>query len=167
MVLYRRNRIAGASYFFTVTLRDRRSDLLLRHIDLLRDAFSKTRASTPFSINAIVILPDHLHTIWTLPNGDSDYPTRWRSIKARFTRLLCKKTGTPIPSPWQPRYWEHTLRDEKDFQRHMDYIHYNPVKHGHVTHIIDWPHSSFHRLIKQEVYPADWGCSVDGADFGE
>ncbi|HEX6708129.1 MAG TPA: transposase [Albitalea sp.] len=134
MVLYRRNRVAGASYFFTVTLRDRHSDLLVRRVDDLRRAFRSARSERPFSLDAIVVLPEHLHTIWTLP--DSDYPTRWYAIKSRFTQAV-REAGEPARRSakgefdlWQRRYWEHTLRDDDDVARHMDYIHFNPVKHG-------------------------------------
>ena len=157
MVRYRRNFIPGGSYFFTVTLRDRRSDLLVRHIDLLRNAFTSAITKRPFTIDAIVVLPDHLHTIWTLPPGDADYPVRWRTIKAYFTRYLRNNMGIACSSPWQSRYWEHTLLDETDFERHVEYIHYNLVKHGHVAAAVDWSYSSFHRYVKSGHYSADWG----------
>ena len=167
MVRYRRNFIPGGSYFFTVTLRDRRSDLLVRHIDLLRDAFTAAMATRPFTLDAIVVLPDHMHTIWTLPPGDADYPGRWRAIKAYFTRHLRNDTGATYRSPWQSRYWEHTLQDETDFQRHVEYIHYNPVKHGYVAAAIDWPYSSFHRHVKSGHYSADWGTGDMVGMYGE
>jgi len=162
MVNYRRSRVAGGSYFFTVTLRDRRSSALVDHIADLREAFHWVQTRRPFRIRAIVVLPDHLHTIWTLPAEDADYSGRWRAIKSRFTRALVK-SGGPLRRNargeyllWQRRYWEHTLRDPVDMQRHIDYIHYNPVKHGHVRLVRDWPYSSFHRFVKAGVYPEDW-----------
>jgi len=131
MVHYRRNRVAGGTYFFTVTLRDRSSDRLVRHVGLLRDAFRSVRAERPFTIDAIVILPDHLHAIWTLPAGDADYSGRWRAIKSRFTHGL-RASGIPLSRDsrgeyrlWQRRFWEHTIRDDDDLNRHVDYIHYN------------------------------------------
>ena len=173
---YRRNSIPGGSYFFTLNLTDRRLRLLTDHVGLLRSAFRKTRAHHPFMIDAIVILPDHLHAIWTLPEADKDFATRWRLIKSTFSRAL--PTGERISESrarkgergiWQRRYWEHTLRDERDFARHVDYIHFNPVKHGHVSRVSDWPYSSFHRMVRLGVYPNDWaGDSKDeGTLFGE
>ncbi|OOZ39288.1 transposase [Solemya pervernicosa gill symbiont] len=159
MVLYRRNRVDGGSYFFTATLRDRSSELLVRHVDLLRDAFSTTLLKRPFTIDAMVILPDHLHTIWTLPEGESDYPGRWKAIKARFTRTLRQQSRFQS-SPWQSRYWEHTIRDNDDWQRHFDYIHYNPVKHGYVTSPLDWPYSSFAKAVRDGLYHEDWGREI-------
>ena len=175
MVHYRRNRIAGGRYFFTVTLHDRHSRTLTDHIDLLRMAFRDTQHRRPFVINAIVILPEHLHTIWALPAGDADYSGRWRAIKGRFTRAL-HKAGEPLPrrtngdhALWQRRFWEHTLRDEQDLGRHVDYIHYNPVKHGHVASVADWPYSSFHRYVKQGLLPKNWAGDdiVQAGEFGE
>jgi putative transposase len=176
MANYRRNFILGASYFFTVNLADRRLRLLTEHIGSLRAAFREVRARHPFTIDAIVILPDHLHAIWTLPEADADFASRWRLIKSTFSRALPR--GEAISQSrvekgergiWQRRYWEHTLRDEPDLVRHIDYIHFNPVKHGHVTRVMDWPYSSFHRMVKLGIYPADWGGDVAGNDarFGE
>jgi putative transposase len=176
MTNYRRNFVSGGSFFFTVNLADRRLRLLTTHIDLLRTAFRDTRTRHPFAIDAVVILPDHLHAMWTLPDGDRDFATRWRLIKSGFSRGLPK--GEHVSASrhdkgergiWQRRYWEHTLRDETDYARHADYIHFNPVKHGHVTSVQDWPYSSFHRMVKLGAYPFDWGGRVDGddSDFGE
>ncbi len=159
MVQYRRNRAKGGCYFFTVTLRDRRSDLLVRHVGLLREAFSFVRRDRPFKTDAVIILPDHLHAIWILPDGDYDYPGRWKGIKARFTWLL-RKHGVIKQSPWQSRYWEHTIRDDLDWQRHMDYIHYNPVKHGYVTSPCDWLYSSFQRCVADGLYDENWGEAI-------
>src|SRR5258708_27668481 len=140
MPTYRRNIVAGGTYFFTVTLAERRLRLLTDHVALLRAAFRDTRLRHPFTIEAIAVLPDHLHTIWTMPEGDGDFAVRWAVIKASFSRMLPK--GEPVSASrlrkrergiWQRRYWEHTIRDEGDFARHVDYIHFNPVKHGHVA----------------------------------
>lgn len=140
MTNYRRNFIPGGSYFFTVAIADRSSRLLVEHIDLLRRAFSSVKDEQSFELTAIVVLPEHLHCIWTLPPGDADYPTRWKKIKAIFSRSLpwgeprsASRTAKGERGIWQRRFWEHTLRDETDFRRHVDYIHYNPVKHGHAA----------------------------------
>lgn len=164
MATYRRNIIPGGTFFFTVALQNRHWDLLTAHIELLRLAFASVRAERPFDIDAIVILPDHLHCLWTLPDGNTDYSIRWRLIKSRFSRKL-PDAGNPTRSQikqcergiWQRRYWEHTIRDEKDYAAHVDYIHFNPVKHGHAHRVADWPHSSFHRFVRDGILPADWG----------
>jgi REP-associated tyrosine transposase len=173
---YRRNFVLGGSFFFTVNLAERRSRLLVDNIESLRAVFRDVRRRHPFAIDAIAVLPDHLHAIWTLPEGDTDFSTRWSLIKAGFSRGLpkgervsrsrCRKRERAI---WQRRYWEHTLRDERDFARHADYIHFNPVKHGHVRRVQDWPFSSFHRMVRLGIYPEDWaGDPVDHEDgFGE
>ncbi|WP_166301414.1 MULTISPECIES: REP-associated tyrosine transposase [unclassified Bradyrhizobium] len=176
MTGYRRNFIAGGCFFFTVNLADRRRRLLTENVDRLRTALRETQRRHPFTIDAIVVLPDHLHTVWTLPDGDADFSTRWRLIKTSFSRQLAG--GEPVSASragkgergiWQRRYWEHTIRDETDFTRHIDYVHINPVKHGLVTRVSDWPHSSFHRLVQQGVYVEDWAGDVSGLDgeFGE
>jgi putative transposase len=176
MTDYRRNFVAGGSFFFTVNLAERHRQLLTEHIDELRAAFRQTRERHPFTTDAIVVLPDHLHAVWTLPEGDRDFSTRWRLIKSTFSRNL--GAGEPISASraakrergiWQRRYWEHTIRDEDDFGRHIDYVHINPVKHGLVTRVRDWPHSSFHRMVKLGIYPEDWAGDVAevGASFGE
>jgi putative transposase len=164
MTNYRRNFIPGASYFFTVNLAERRLRLLTDNIDLLRDAIRYAQARHLFSIDAAVVLPDHLHAIWTLPDGDADFAMRWRLIKATFSRRLPRQERISLSRSskaergiWQRRYWEHTLRDENDFERHVEYIHFNPVKHGHVTCVKDWPFSSFHRFVRSGVCPEDWG----------
>jgi putative transposase len=176
MTNYRRNFLPGGSFFFTVNLADRQLRLLTEHIEELRAAFRETRERHPFTTDAVVVLPDHLHTIWTLPDGDRDFATRWRLIKSTFSRHLA--TDEPISTSraikrergiWQRRYWEHTICDEDDFARHVDYIHINPVKHGLVTRVGDWPYSSFHRMVKLGIYPEDWAGDVGGpqGSFGE
>jgi putative transposase len=175
MVRYRRNNLPGGTFFFTVTLADRRSTTLVDHVSSLRAAFRATIATAPFAIDAIVILPDHLHAIFTLPDGDADYPNRWRRIKGHFTSavraagisLVADRTGEY--RLWQRRYWEHTIRDADDFARHVDYIHINPVKHGLVPRVADWPHSSFHRYVRRGDLAKDWAGTItpDARDFGE
>jgi putative transposase len=162
MTSYRRNFVPGASYFFTVNLADRRLRLLTQHVEDLRAAFRYTQKRHPFAVEATVVLPDHLHAIWTLPDGDADFALRWRLIKTEFSRALPaseeiseSRSQKGERGIWQRRYWEHTLRDEKDFERHVEYIHFNPVKHGHVTRVSDWPYSSFHRMVRLGIYPAD------------
>jgi len=168
MSSYRRARVAGGSYFFTVTLEDRSSSLLVDRIDALRQAFASTRVELPFRIDAVAVPPDHLHCIWTLPEGDSDYSSRWQRIKGRFSRAC--PAGEAISASrgrkrergiWHRRYWEHTLRDGGDYASHVDYIHYNPVKHGHAGRVLDWPHSSFHRFVREGILPCDWGGEVE------
>ena len=169
MRTYKRLRIQGGTYFFTLTLAERRgNDLLVRHVAALRAAFRKTLADHPFTIEAMVVLPDHLHCMLRLPAGDDDFPTRWRLIKSRFSRQV--PAGERVSRSrarrgerglWQRRYWEHVIRDDEDFRRHMDYIHYNPVKHGYVDDPRDWEFSSLHRLIARGVYDDDWVAPVN------
>ncbi len=168
---YVRACIPGGSFFFTVALLERRRTLLTDHVDLLREAFRSVKAIRPFTMEAIVVLPDHLHCIWTLPDGDADFSIRWRLIKARFARgipsnerLSQRRIEKSERGIWQRRFWEHALRDQRDFNAHVDYIHFNPVKHGYVTKAIDWPHSSFGRFVKRGIYPADWAAAPDTQD---
>ncbi|MCK9908571.1 transposase [Microbacteriaceae bacterium K1510] len=176
MPYYRRAKIKGGTFFFTVTLADRRSDLLIREIDRLRQAYRAVKERRPFETVAICILPDHLHAIWTLPQEDCDFATRWNSIKGAFSRGL--PAGSRSASSharrekgiWQRRYWEHAIRNDTDLARHVDYIHFNPLKHGLVTRVADWPHSSFYRYVERGDLPADWGGDLHdlpNADFGE
>ncbi len=167
---YRRSRIPGGSYFFTVNLLNRTQSLLVDRIDVLRSALRNVQGAHPFEIDAIVILPDHLHCIWTLPPGDDQYSMRWRRIKTLFSSSIettdsisdsRKKKGER--GIWQRRFWEHTLRDDADYAQHVDYIHYNPVKHGFVAKPIDWQHSSLHQFVKCGILKAGWG--TDGITF--
>lgn len=164
---YRRNRVSGGSYFFTVNILERKKSLLVDHIEELRQAIHLTKRKKPFHIDGWVILPDHMHCIWTLPNGDSDYSGRWREIKKSFSKSIPKTeylSSTRLRRNergiWQYRFWEHTIRDELDYQRHMDYLHYNPVKHGLVDKVQQWPFSTFHHLVEQGVYPQEWGNDI-------
>jgi len=155
---YRRSRVSGGTYFFTVTLRDRRSDLLVRRIDALRDAWRAAKVRTPHRVVAAVVLPDHLHAVVEMHDGRDDYSRLWQDIKKGFTKRI-RPAGAL--SPWQGRFWEHTLRDD------VDYVHINPMKHGLVDRVGDWPHSSFHRYVREGAISADWaGVAVPGA-FGE
>jgi putative transposase len=148
---YRCANIKGGVFFFTVVLADRTSSLLIEEIDHLREAYQTIRERRPFETIAICVLPDHIHAVWALPEGDPDFSTRWNLIKGGFSRGLesrprsQSKTLRREKGIWQRRYWEHAIRDDVDLERHVDYIHFNPVKHGHVTRIADWPHTSFHR----------------------
>ena len=171
MVQFRRNRLPGGTYFFTLTLRDRHLSTLTDHIDLLRAAFRAERQRHPFEIIAITVLPDHLHTVMTLPAGDSDYSGRWRAIKGAFSHSL-HRAGVPLKQDprgeyllWRRRFWEHTVRDEHDLETHVHYIHYNPVKHGLVSRVSDWPWSSFHRFVRLGWASSDWGA--DPGNFGD
>ena|SRR5581483_8186429 len=172
---YRRAFVPGGCWFFTVNLFDRRKTLLVDHIEPLREAVAVTRQSHPFTIDAFVVLPDHLHAIWSLPPDDPDFSTRWRLIKSRFAKSL---PGEDRPNDvrlrpnergiWQRRFWEHLIRDEADFARHVEYCHINPVKHGLVTRVRDWQHSSFHRDVRAGLFPEDWAGNTEApGDYGE
>jgi putative transposase len=176
---YRRAKTPGATYFFTVvTYRRRRFLCDPENVALLRAGFRFVKQRHPFDLDAFVLLPDHLHCIWTLPPDDRDYPLRWNLIKTHFTRHC----AAPLKSPpsevrhrkreqavWQRRYWEHQIRDDRDFECHVDYIHWNPVKHGLATRPTDWPYSSIHRYLRQDLLPADWaeGVAEDLGAYGE
>jgi putative transposase len=171
MTQYRRAYVPGATWFFTVNLAERNGTrLLVDEVGALRAAFRVVQAVHSFRIDAAVILPDHLHCIWTLPPGDSDFSTRWGLIKGNFSRSIQK--GEQLSQSrlkrgerglWQRRFWEHLIRDEDDFRHHADYIHWNPVKHGWIKSVVDWPHSSFHAYLRRGVYEANWG----GVGVGE
>jgi putative transposase len=163
--------VAGATYFFTLVTYQRCPLLVDEYArSCLRTAIYEVRAKHPFRINGFCLLPDHLHTIWTLPEGDNDYPHRWRAIKGHFSRNDRRSNGSgakPAGSRkkrgeatiWQRRFWEHLIRNEDDLQRHLDYLHFNPIKHGHVDLVLEWPWSSFHRLVREGIYSKDWGGS--------
>ncbi len=164
MSRYRRAKIEGGIFFFTLALADRSSDLLIREIDRLRHSYKAMQERLPFETIAICILPDHLHALWQLPDGDTDFASRWSLFKSGFSRGLpaaatrsASKVAKREKGIWQRRYWEHAIRNDADFERHVDYIHYNPVKHGLVTRVADWRHSSFHRYVAQGLLPEHWG----------
>jgi len=175
MTYYRRNGVPGGTYFFTVNLFDRRSRLLVEKIDVLREAVRETKAARPFHIDAWVVLPEHLHCLWTLPPGDEDFSMRWRAIKSGFSRRMpigeyrsASRAGRAERGIWQRRFWEHRIRDDRDYAAHVDYIHFNPVKHRLVNHVADWAFSSFHRSVKMGIYPRDWGAEgVREMEVGE
>ena len=172
---YRRNLVAGGTYFFTLNLHDRSQTLLVEHIAVLRTAVRRVHTARPFQIDAWVVLPDHLHALWTLPADDADYRYRWQAIKMAFSKALPKGERLSASRQtrsergiWQRRYWEHTIRDDRDFAIHMDYIHFNPVKHGLVEAPSDWPFSSFHRAVEVGTYPPNWsGTDADETPRGE
>lgn len=151
---YLRPRLPGASIFFTVTLQQRGTQLLVEHIARLREAVAVTRAERPFQIDAWVVLPDHMHCVWTLPEGDSDFSTRWRLIKSRFSRALPvgnlrhSHLARQERGIWQRRFWDHHIRDADDMSAHVNYCWVNPVKHGLVDRPEDWPYSSIHRDMR-------------------
>ena len=168
---YRRVRVPGGTYFFTINLLERRSDLLVRHIDALREAVRRTRRERPFRIDAWVVLPDHMHCIIRLLDGDDDFSNRIKAIQTRFVRSLpaterrsCVRVTRGERAIWQRRFWEHANRGDVDYARHMDYVHFNPVKHGYVTFVRNWPFSTFHRLAQAGLYSSDWAAG-DIADF--
>ena len=173
---YRRSAAMGGTFFFTVNLANRSSRLLTRYIHVLRDTMCRVQRAHPFKIVAMVVLPDHMHAVWTLPSSDSDFPLRWSLIKSGFSRSLEKteyidetRRRKRERGIWQRRYWEHQIRNNDDLTRHVDYIHINPVKHGHAGAPIDWPYSSIHRYIRQGLLPVDWGVDrgIPGSGYGE
>ncbi len=163
---YRRLWHQGGTYFFTVNLLERRgNDLLVRRLDLLKHAVVDTARWRRFRVDAWVVLPEHLHCIATLPPGDSDFASRWRRIKKTFSKQIpvtehrsAVRQRRGERGIWQRRYWEHLIRDEADYRNHVDYIHYNPVKHRLVQRATDWPHSSLHRHIRRGLLPPDWSA---------
>ena len=168
---YRRADSPGATYFFTVVTHSRQPWLTNNDVrEALREGIEQTRLRHPFTIDAWVLLPDHLHCIWTLPESDSDFSIRWTHIKQHVSRKCAPRYVDPAKFNesqrkrgeagfWQRRFWEHLIRDDVDFERHIDYVHWNPVKHGYVDRCIDWPYSTFHRNVKQGIYPMDWAVS--------
>lgn len=174
---YHRARDAGACYFFTLVTHQRQPVLTQPRLrEALRLAIERVRQGHPFSIHGWVLLPDHLHCLWQLPEGDTDYSRRWSMIKRLTSQAMPELSGSISLSRnlrresglWQRRFWEHRIRDERDYRQHLDYLHWNPVRHALVERVADWPWSSYHRLVREGVYPADWGGSgeVQGA-FGE
>jgi putative transposase len=171
---YRRDWLPGGTYFFTLILANRRSRLLVEAIPLLHRVYAEAARRLPFHTVAICVLPDHLHAIWTLPEGDSDFAQRWALIKSGFSRALpasveisASKSRRRQKGIWQRRFWEHRIRDEEDLARHVDYIHFNPVKHGLVRQVSAWPYSSFHRYVARGMLPVDWAGRADVGSSGE
>ncbi|MDC9729221.1 MAG: transposase [Methyloprofundus sp.] len=171
---YHRYRVSGGCYFFTVNLYDRHKSLLIENLDLLRESVRSCKQKRPFHIDAWVVLPEHMHCIWTLPEGDVDFSNRWKMIKTQFSKGVAKGEKRSFAQVkrgergiWQRRYWEHLIRDEVDYKNHMDYLHFNPVKHGWVERAIDWQYSSFHRCISQGIYPENWASDNLTFEAGE
>lgn len=171
---YRRSKVEGGFYFFTVVTY-RRIPILTgeKAREILRSAWLNTKQRFSFETIAVCLLPDHIHSIWKLPEGDADYSMRWREIKRLFTKGYLKEIGPGEnrnasrikrgeAAIWQRRFWEHTLEDEEDLETHLDYIHYNPVKHGFVSHVAEWAYSSFHRYVKEGIYANDWNGGEEG-----
>ena len=168
--------VPNATYFFTVNLRDRKAELLINYIDQIRLAIQQVKLRHPFKIDAIVILPDHLHMMMTLPKNDADYSKRLNLIKGCFSRSIQRVENISMSRQskrergvWQRRFWEHAIRDKIDYENHVNYIHYNPVKHGYVKSPIDWRYSSIHRYVTDGILPVDWATDCDKVKgtFGE
>jgi putative transposase len=176
MTYYRRAHIEGGIFFFTVTLADRSSNLLVSEIDRLRSVYAAVKKKHQFETIAICVLPEHLHAVWSLPPDDADFSLRWNLIKRNFSiglaanaRRSSSKIAKREKGIWQRRFWAHVIRSDADLERHVDYIHYNPVKHGHVGRVRDWPYSSFGRYVARGLLPADWGGNMrePAGSFGE
>ena len=173
---YRRYFVQGGSYFFTINLLERRNNrMLVTHIDALREAVRKTKQERPFRIDGWVVLPEHMHLMMTLPPDDADFSNRIKAIKIRFNHAVPAterrsdvRAANGERGIWQRRFWEHAIRGERDFEKHLDYLHFNPVKHGQVARVQDWPYSTFHRWVERGVYSTDWaGGDIRDFDFGE
>ena len=172
---YRRAFAPGGCFFFTVNLLDRRQTLLTDNIETLREATRWTRERHPFHIDAFVVLSEHIHAVWTLPPDDADFSLRWRMIKIRFSQSIPQgerrspaRVARGERGIWQRRFWEHMIRNEADYARHVEYCYINPVKHGHVRRVQDWPYSSFHRDVEAGIFPLDWaGEAEPSGQFGE
>ncbi len=166
MVLYRRNFVPGGTYFFTVTLADRRAITLVDHVENLRTAYQSVVSARSIDTIAICVLPDHLHAVWTMPDGDANFSSAWVLIKARFSRAVAKVDPRIVRvrndqfNLWQSRFWEHTIRDDRDLEAHVNYIHFNPAKHGYCTSAAEWPHSSFHRYVREGLLTSDWAVDT-------
>ena len=161
---YRRLWLPGGTYFFTINLQQRKNnDLLVRYIDLLRNSVASVRKYHPFKIHGWVVLPDQMHCIIELPEKYANFAIRWQLIKLMFSKGIPRdeyRSAVQIKRKergiWQRRYWEHLIRDQEDFNHHLDYIHINPLKHGLVQRVSDWPYSTFHRDVERGLYPEDW-----------
>jgi REP-associated tyrosine transposase len=182
MPTYLRSKTPGGTFFFTVvTFQRRRLFANPKNLEMLNNIIAEVRNEYPFTLDAWVLLPGHLHCLWTLPPNEADYSKRWGLIKARFTKAVAPEAGESAllsgsrirhgeSTIWQRRFWERQIRDERDLRMHLDYIHYNPVKHGLVNAPGKWPHSSFREFVRRNLYPANWGENIDlkfDADFGE
>ncbi|MFZ6745570.1 REP-associated tyrosine transposase [Undibacterium sp. JH2W] len=172
---YRRANVPGATYFFTVNLQDRKSQLLTEHVDILRTAFRTVQQRYPFKIIAMVVMPEHLHAIWEMPEGDVDFSLRWSLIKVAFSKALPRQENISTSREkkrergiWQRRFWEHMIRNDEDLEKHISYLHYNPVKHGYVDQASAWAYSSLHKFMEQGMLDVNWGdiaATIDLAGF--
>jgi len=167
MPQYRRLLEGGRTWFFTVNLQERRSALLIEQVSSLRDVVGRVRRKYPFMINAWVVLPDHMHCVWTLPDQDGDFSLRWRLIKTGFAKQLPRQESIRESrlrrgerGVWQRRFWEHQIRNEQDYSNHVEYCYINPVKHGYVSAVKEWPYSSFHRDVWKGLFAEDWAGPV-------
>jgi putative transposase len=175
MARYNRNFTPGGTFYVTLSLADRQSSALVDHIAALRTAMHRAREKAHFGIKALVVLPNHLHAVVTLPQGDDDFTGRWRLINSGFASAIAAVDSSincdadDEYALWQKRYWEHAISDDTDLARHIEYIHFNPVKHGLVERVSEWPHSSFHRYVRRGLLPDDWASTavLPGEDFGE
>ena len=182
MPAYLRSKTSGGTFFFTVvTFQRRRLFADPENLEVLRTIIAEVQKDYPFILDAWAFLPDHLHCLWTLPPEETDYSKRWGIIKARFTKVISPEagrsallTGSKIrqreSTIWQRRFWEHQIRDERDLQVHLDYVHFNPVKHGLVHSPGQWPYSSFKDFVGRNLYPDNWGENLDlkfELNFGE
>jgi len=158
---YRRAYAPGGTFFFTLVTKNRYPFFNdSKNVEIIGQEIRNICTDRPFRMDAIVILPDHIHCLWTLPKGDSDYSTRWRLIKRAVTQKINSVNTANFPiSVWQSRYWEHQIRDALDFRSHVEYIHYNPVKHGWVKSVRYWPYSSFHKYVQCGEYDREWGTN--------
>ena len=174
---YRRANIAGASFYITANLAERGTrgtTSLTDHIGILRNTLRLVKSSCPFHIDAMVALPDHFHLLMTLPPDDEKFSTRIGAIKSIFSRhhpktesICASRESKRERGIWQKRFWEHLIRDDRDYANHVDYIHINPVKHGYVQRAVDWPHSTIHRFIERGVVDVNWAVNVGDGKFGE
>ena len=172
---YRRAWHPGGTYFFTVNLLQRNNNALLtEHIDVLRSAVAKVKKTHPFTIHAWVVLPDHMHCVIELPEGDADYKTRWMLIKLLFSKAIPKteylskiRKQRRERGIWQRRYWEHLIKNDADYAAHMDYVYINPVKHGLFKQVAHWPYSTFHRMVKLGVCPPDWAGGEEVLSYAD
>jgi putative transposase len=172
---YRRAWHPGGTYFFTVNCLQRRNNaILIEHIDVLRRVVNQVKNTHPFTIHAWVVLPEHLHCVIELPEGDADFKTRWMLIKMLFSKAIPKtehvskiRKQRRERGIWQRRYWEHLIKNDTDYAAHVDYVHINPVKHGLVKQVTDWPYSTFHRMVKAGIYPADWAGGKEVLSYAD
>ena len=176
MVSYRRNFVPGGTFFFTVALHNRKTSLLTDYLSLLKLAFQQVKNTHPFKTKAYVVLPEHMHLLWELPEDDFDFSIRLKKIKALFTKFLVSsglrisKTKHDEYRLGQRRFWEHTIRNAEDYENHVNYIHYNPIKHGLVDNLTNWPHSSFHYYVEKGMLDKNWGrleVKLRDLNFGE